>query len=1444
MSTPHSRNDPQVATSEHQLPAPGDVLRGETNPPINSALAPEFKPSAECGNNDNGNLPIGFAHAMHRPEIGMLRTLLDDLEPIPGTTELSNSINHYLKHINTPRPDEERADQLISLCERGLQEIPTDHDLEPFLLSYLWGLRWKRFNISGGLEDLNKLIEYDHRVLALTSEGPRGKSERLANLGVLYERRFTLLGEEPDIDKSLDCKVQALALTPDGHPAKLTRLHNLGTAYHGRFERFKSRSDIDKAVDCLSRLVQLTPADHPNKPRCLNNLAIVYQTRFQQWDDLEELQKSIECDTQAISIAPDGHPDLPGWWSSLGISHIYRFQRTGDPVDGQRAVDALTQATLLAPDDTIRKPGYLGNLGTAYHRRFERLGDVFDLDKAIESYAQASSLVPDDAPNNPGILNNLGGVYRARFERSGSLLDLDRAIDYHSRATALTPKGDVNKYASSQKLGNLYRSRFKHTGNLVDIDKAMSYLFEATALVPDGLATKWACLRDLGGSYVTRFERLGDDSDIQKAIEYLTGAATLASDNPKDESQCMNDLGTAFQRRFKRFDNIADITRAVEYLIQAVQLTPDGNPEKSKRLSNLGVSYQDKFERLGDLGDLNLAVKHNAEAARLTLENDTDKPRTLSNLSVAYMSRFQRQGQVSDIDRGIDCLFQALTLAAEGDEQRQGYLTNLGLSYFYRFDRLGELADIDKAIEYQSQALEITPGDHPDRPSRQSNLGVCYQFRYERLRDISDITVAIEYQTRALCDVQARDAGEKMRLNNLGNSYYCRFDHQRNPDDLNKAINYLTRAIELTPDDHVLKPWWLNNLSLPYHSRFQGQGNRGDIDQAIEYQDRAVALTPDGYAYRPQLLETLGTLYRARWEGLGQHEDLDLAINSFKAAAISLGHAPTRLKAARCWARLCSRHKRSPIEAYRTALELIPQVVWLGVSVNRRYQYLTSDVQGIAIEAAAAAIEQQEHTLALEWLQEGRSIVWNQMLQLRTPFEELLPVDPDLAHHLRRVAIELEETSALIPNKYMELLTGHALERVSQEHRHLANEWDKLLGRARNIPGLHGFLKPKKFTDLALSARSGAVVIINVHQERCDALALLPHSKNLVHIPLPLFSYDKATELRDKISSVQDTRIRSCDLRRPVFPDFSLQEYLEETLNVLWSDVVRPILHRLGYIVARHSIAELPHITWCATGPLTFLPLHAAGYYDKPRERVFDYIISSYTPNLGALLRSTHINSDFRGILAVGEAATKSKAPLAGTVTELNRLEEQAQGLPFTRIDEQHATCDAVLSAMEKHSWVHLACHAAQNISDPTKSALQLHDSLLSLAAITSKSLKHVEFAFLSACETATGDAKLPDEAIHLAAGMIMIGYPTVVATMWSIKDQDAPFIAERVYGQLLDGGKPHSYKAARALHEALVGLRNTIGEKDFARWVPYIHLGSTAEVAATGHQRLRPGKL
>lgn len=136
-----------------------------------------------------------------------------------------------------------------------------------------------------------------------------------------------------------------------------------------------------------------------------------------------------------------------------------------------------------------------------------------------------------------------------------------------------------------------------------------------------------------------------------------------------------------------------------------------------------------------------------------------------------------------------------------------------------------------------------------------------------------------------------------------------------------------------------------------------------------------------------------------------------------------------------------------------------------------------------------------------------------------------------------------------------------------------------------------------------------------------------------------------------------------------------------------------------------------------------------------------------------------------------------------------------------------------------------MACRAYQHLAEPSQSALIVWDGPLTITSLATAHLDHAEFAYLSACQTATGAAEIPDESIHLAAAMQFLGYPQVVATMWPIADNWAARIADAVYANLNQGGFPDASRAARALHQAISALRARHPSLPLL-WAPYMHFG------------------
>ena len=125
------------------------------------------------------------------------------------------------------------------------------------------------------------------------------------------------------------------------------------------------------------------------------------------------------------------------------------------------------------------------------------------------------------------------------------------------------------------------------------------------------------------------------------------------------------------------------------------------------------------------------------------------------------------------------------------------------------------------------------------------------------------------------------------------------------------------------------------------------------------------------------------------------------------------------------------------------------------------------------------------------------------------------------------------------------------------------------------------------------------------------------------------------------------------------------------------------------------------------------------------------------------------------------------------------------------------------------------------------KSAFALHNGNLDIGEVASKQLSIGQFAFLSACHAAAGLKDFPGEAMHLAAGLQFAGFLSVIATMWNIRDVDAPKVAEQTYQYLFRNGLQglDPSEAAVALNHAVLSLRED-PSVTVDHWAPFIHFG------------------
>jgi hypothetical protein len=426
----------------------------------------------------------------------------------------------------------------------------------------------------------------------------------------------------------------------------------------------------------------------------------------------------------------------------------------------------------------------------------------------------------------------------------------------------------------------------------------------------------------------------------------------------------------------------------------------------------------------------------------------------------------------------------------------------------------------------------------------------------------------------------------------------------------------------------------------------------------------------------------------------------------------------------------------------------------------------------------------------------------------------------------------------------------------------LAGEWDELVDHVRTLAGYENFLKAPGLQQLLPAAAEGPIVVINVSQRRCDALIVARDGVQVLELR-QVSAESVAGQVRGYVDGLQhaedaemasDSRVRAGRAAEPAaLADEAVQrarhareQVLSTVLEWLWNEIAGPVLEFLRIDPPAELVEPSPRLWWCPTGPLTLLPLHAAGCHTdegkKHKDTVIDRVVTSYTPTLRALLdarrpRSRTARAGVMPAPAAGPAVpgdadgrmlivalprTPGQVPLPSVVRERQMLTEMFPGR-YTLLEGPSATWETVRAELPRHLWAHFCCHADQNISDPSLGGILLHDRALTIADIADAQHSG-EFAFLSACKTATGGITLPDEAISLVAALHYTGYRHVIGTLWSVFDRATAEVAGAVYADLISEGAFDPSRAARALHKAVRRLRDT--GRPLSHWTPFTHTG------------------
>jgi hypothetical protein len=232
--------------------------------------------------------------------------------------------------------------------------------------------------------------------------------------------------------------------------------------------------------------------------------------------------------------------------------------------------------------------------------------------------------------------------------------------------------------------------------------------------------------------------------------------------------------------------------------------------------------------------------------------------------------------------------------------------------------------------------------------------------------------------------------------------------------------------------------------------------------------------------------------------------------------------------------------------------------VWLGSTLSQRFKNL-GKIGDEMRHAVVLAIQTGDLQLGLEWFEQCRSIIWGQILQLRTPVEDLHAVHPVLANKLQGISVALDNISTRTGAGATQT-DSRLREQEAQAHRRLAEEWESTIAEVRVLPGLEGFLSGMAFKKLSGASDRGIIVALSLVEGSCDALIMAHDFGHIFHVPLEGFTHGKATTLRARMTTIlanAHMRMRATTLVTP-------EQGLDNILYELWEGIVHPIFGALG----------------------------------------------------------------------------------------------------------------------------------------------------------------------------------------------------------------------------------------------------------------------------------------
>ncbi|MFF8480419.1 hypothetical protein [Streptomyces antibioticus] len=571
------------------------------------------------------------------------------------------------------------------------------------------------------------------------------------------------------------------------------------------------------------------------------------------------------------------------------------------------------------------------------------------------------------------VLGTLHWLRYLRLPQDTDSTDLATALHFYGRLSMnhpeLVPRRiraliEATEAAQSNAAAMMSRAddlltRAKGNDDIVLADTAIDIVRLVRLGVPQGHAARARVQGLLAVALSFRAERTGRPADADAAVDVARDAVPPKEADADSYRSARSHLSTALISRYKLTGEFADLTEGVELArTVAGESSNEADPSFAMFLSNLAGGLINLYKVTGEPALLEEA----AQTGRRAVAQSSGSLSALGNLAGALKARFELFSRRADLDEAIEVVGRAAQVCPPRHPDHRVLVAN-------HVDLLTTRAgpgDLDAAVATGRRLLDITPAGHPDRPQAAANVGLALRTRYAQTGQSGDLHDGTALEREAL---EAVEPG-------------------------------LPRWAALS-----------SNMARAMTERFIAHGTPSDLHEACRFAQAAVAATPHGDPSRARRMQGLADLLERRSAaGLDAGTDVTDALRLWdESSQATASPVRTRVRSAvrgGLWAMTEIRDPEQALGCFTRAVELLDRLAWRGLERSDQERAL-AEWTGVTTDAVAVALTCGSAEDGIRLAEQGRAVLWSQLLNDRTGLAELRSRAPELVDRLSRISAEL-----------------------------------------------------------------------------------------------------------------------------------------------------------------------------------------------------------------------------------------------------------------------------------------------------------------------------------------------------------------------------------------------------------------------------------------------------